>query len=486
MGRTAKGSVVERSGKLYARVTLASGKRVTHLLGTRAELSDAEAQRLAVVVSDGYRSGRFVHSSEQAKPATEVADQAEKETVDRWFARWTIPRADWVSHVGSERSKYAHRIRPVLGHLAMVDVTRDDCERLVESLDRLVDEGTIAAKTATSTWAVAQAIFRDAYKGKDRRFRARSDDPTADVAPPDKGDNKARVYLYPDEAVRLLTSDDVPLERRRLYALAIYSGLRASELAALRWADVDLAADVIDVTKAEDRSVRKLRSTKNHETRRVPISPALRPLLEAMRQREGLVVPVAVSKLAESFRRDLRVAGLRRPSLFASSRTQKPCTFHDLRATAITWWALEGLPLHVVMRRAGHLSPQTTMIYIREAETLGRGIGLPFPALPVSLGNRHQESAPITKNEVKVLKARSHLGDLNPNKPGESTTNTGESTGSSDRLGGSCGAFCHPGADWVLPFSGLVERLGRAAAEGSCTELRQVANDVIVAWDRAA
>lgn len=109
-----------------------------------------------------------------------------------------------------------------------------------------------------------------------------------------------------------------------------------------------------------------------------------------------------------------------------------------------------------------------------------------FPALPASLGNRHQESAPITKNEVKVLKARSHLGDLNPNKPGESTTNTGESTGSSDRLGGSYGAFCHPGADWILPFSGLVERLGRAAAEGSCSELRQAANDVVAAWQAVA
>lgn len=491
MGRVARGSVTERSGKLYARVTLKSGKRVLHLLGERAALSDAEAARLAIVVSDGYRSGRFAHPSEEPKLAATGETKGPEETVGEWFARWTLERGTWISHVGSERSKYKHRIHPFIGDIPLARVTREDCERLVEHLDAMSEAEEITGKTAVGTWTVACAMFRDAYSGKDKRFRARKDDPTHDVAAPDLSDEKAKVYLYPSEAEQLLACDEIPVERRQLYALAAYSGLRASEMSPLRWADIDLVADVIDVVKAEDRSKRTIRSTKNHETRRVPLDPALRPILEAMRDGNGLVVDVPISKLAESFRKDLRRAGLTRPALFTSSLTQKPMTFHDLRATAITWWALQGLPLHAIMRRAGHRSTDTTMRYVREAETLGRAIGTPFPPLPASLRKRHQQSAPTAKDEGNMLRTAEPPWGLEPQEAGQEDTKPGETEGANRPLTGDFGPVLAPGAKSLVPLPMAMESLRSACRPRGPILVRyrrllDAANDVLGAWDRGA
>jgi hypothetical protein len=47
--------------------------------------------------------------------------------------------------------------------------------------------------------------------------------------------------------------------------------------------------------------------------------------------------------------------------------------------------ALRGEDPLRIQRRAGHADFDTTQIYIREAEALGRHIGEPFPPLPGAL-----------------------------------------------------------------------------------------------------
>ena len=52
------------------------------------------------------------------------------------------------------------------------------------------------------------------------------------------------------------------------------------------------------------------------------------------------------ARLAAVFARELRAAlgkaGVDRPDLFASDQTRKPLTFHDPRATGLTWMAVRG------------------------------------------------------------------------------------------------------------------------------------------------
>jgi hypothetical protein len=90
--------------------------------------------------------------------------------------------------------------------------------------------------------------------------------------------------------------------------------------------------------------------------------------------------------MARALRRLLKRAGITRDELFEASPTRKPITWHDARATGITWLAIEGLDPAKIQRRAGHSTVETTMGYIREAESFaGEAFGTPFPPLPLAL-----------------------------------------------------------------------------------------------------
>jgi hypothetical protein len=126
------------------------------------------------------------------------------------------------------------------------------------------------------------------------------------------------------------------------------------------------------------------------QNRRVPIDAALRPLLEAMRKEvngKGLVFPVypVAEHTARSLRDWLRRAGVKRAELHRDSPTHKNITFHDLRASGLTWMAIRGDDPLKIQQRAGHADFNTTQGYIRTAEAVREGFGVPFPVLPVTL-----------------------------------------------------------------------------------------------------
>jgi hypothetical protein len=123
----------------------------------------------------------------------------------------------------------------------------------------------------------------------------------------------------------------------------------------------------------------------------VPIERGLLPLLQTMHKESGgvgRVVSVRVTdrKLSRQLRRCLRLAAVTRPELHATrDATRKAMTFHDLRATGITWCAVRGDDPLRIKQRAGHASFSTTEVYIREAENLREGFGDVFPTLPASI-----------------------------------------------------------------------------------------------------
>ncbi len=168
-----------------------------------------------------------------------------------------------------------------------------------------------------------------------------------------------------------------------------YTYARAGELEALMWDDVDLEHGVIQINKAIDRETGDVKSTKSGETRRIPIEAELRPLLERLYEtRAGdrvLWMPDNEDR-AVMLRQHLELADVTQSDLFADNERQKHITFHDLRATGITWMAVRGDDPLRIKQRAGHVSFSTTEMYIREAENLAAGFGEVFPPLPRELG----------------------------------------------------------------------------------------------------
>ncbi len=273
--------------------------------------------------------------------------------------------------------------------MPIVDVTRSDVERLVEKLDNAVTARACSWKTATNTWGVVSKMFGDAQCSKVLALRARTDNPCTGVRGPDHGVTKSKAYLYPSEVAALVSCARVPLRWRQVFALAIYTYARPGEVEALTWEDVDLEHRILHIHRAIDRSAKgKVKATKTNNPRRIPLEPAILPLLSALRGEDAsgrVVCMPPVSDLSIGLRKYLVWAGVKRAELFANDRTRKQITFYDLRATGITWLALRGDDPMKIMQRAGHENMSTTMGYIREAENLVNAPGEVFAALPPAL-----------------------------------------------------------------------------------------------------
>jgi integrase len=217
-------------------------------------------------------------------------------------------------------------------------VTREDVEAIVRRLDRAIlawndadgarGEGRLSASAAANVWGHLVHAFDEAVRSKDQSLRVLDESPAEKVRGPETAPDRAGPVLYSDEILALLQGTavdagerDVPMYRRRVWAMALYTMTRRSELAALTGDDVDLAHATITISKQVDRKNKKgnptaTKKTKTRRTRTIDIEPNIYALVEALAKRpEGkgkrlLRVPPA-EDYAELLRRDLWTVGAR-------------------------------------------------------------------------------------------------------------------------------------------------------------------------------
>lgn len=360
--------------------------------------TEEEARARAVSMGKTARAEGWSKPKQRTTPAAKV----ERETVDEWFARWVRAREGRVRTVRDDRSRYAWHVSPIIGKTYIGALTRDDIEDVRDALDEKIRAGyqdprgrrkLMAPKMASNVWTLVTTMTRDMGASKDRSLRCREDDLAKGVLGPDRGERTAKCYVYPSEFLALVADGRAPIHHRRNYALALYLYVRLDELDVLRWEDVDLEHGYVHVRRAL-KSDGTIGLPKNGRTRRVPIEPALVPLLEAMKREsggEGRVTRItqknnAPALLRAYLERAVERAELpRRPELFDRQPGTKPLGFHDLRASGITWRAVRGDALQLVREHAGHKDIATTDRYIREADAIREGFGDVFPELPRNL-----------------------------------------------------------------------------------------------------
>ena len=158
--------------------------------------------------------------------------------------------------------------------------------------------------------------------------------------------------MYPVEFSKLLACPEVPREWRKVYAVAVYTYARPEELEALTDKDIDLDADVVNVSKAIDSRSRAVKIPKTPSAvRSIPVNAALRPLLKRICKRTASGAPIlpVLGTLndkfrAKLFREHLRKAGVTRPRLFFETATRRQVDVRSCRDSGITWLALAGVP----------------------------------------------------------------------------------------------------------------------------------------------
>lgn len=161
-------------------------------------------------------------------------------------------------------------------------------------------------------------------------------------------------FLSPEEARALVEAADAPLWHDMIL-VALHTGVRYGELAALEWPDVDLAARRIAIRRNFVQGL--ILTPKNHRERHLPLTMQVRDALVPRQRRSGLVFPwkngrpVCIKTAAGALKRACRRVGI------------EPVGWHKLRHTFASHLVAKGVPLPTVQQLLGHATITMTMRY---------------------------------------------------------------------------------------------------------------------------
>lgn len=301
-----------RSSRWQARV-----RRLGHPDETRSFLTHQEAERWARSVESEMDQGGYTSPLKAQK--TTLAD-----LIQRYVAE-VLPSMKGA-HDDVIRLKAICR-RPICKN----SIAALTPAKVADYRDMRLTE--VAAGTVVRELAYLSSIINHGR----REWGIHANNPVALVRKPTQPKGRERV-LTSAERERLL-AELQPTGRRNVWmlslvVLALETGMRRSELLALRWGDLNL-----------ERRTATLHMTKNGDSRVVPLSTSAVQSLTAMRRSLcGAVFPITACALAANFDRAVERAEL--PDLH----------FHDLRHTAITLMATKLPNLIELAAVSGHKS----------------------------------------------------------------------------------------------------------------------------------
>ncbi len=403
MPRKATGQVLHNATGYSARVRVAPGDegRPCFALSVR---DDAEAEKRTQILAEMAKRLRPVVGAEEivevltdagkartAKELDEVeeivraieagetrkASSAVTPTFEDFAKTWTSgdlrkKHPDHVRDKDSTRDVQVLRdyINPVIGPMRIPDVTLENAERVMAKLPAELAPRTRKLVAQCMRKVLSLAV----YPG---RYITGNPIPGEWMPKIPKSANKAKSFLYPEEDAKLLGCAAVPLERRLAYGVLSREGMRASELASLRWRDLDLKHGRV-----------RLDENKTDDPRAWALSPDVVRALAWWKKRtkgeaDNLVLSFDLANGAWWLRGDegwtkedktkgpgdLRTAGVTRRELFERSSARQPIRLHDLRATFVTVSLANGKTEQWVSDRTGHKSSQMIATYARQAGT---------------------------------------------------------------------------------------------------------------------
>jgi integrase len=167
-----------------------------------------------------------------------------------------------------------------------------------------------------------------------------------------KIDNRRTRILDEDEQAALV--DALPRKARLIVALLLVTGARVGEVLGLTWGDVT-ASEVVFL------------NTKNGKTRKLPLTPAIRAVLDQLPRHTPYVFTNAVTRdrytvngFRHVFNRALSRAGI----------TTGDVSPHTLRHTALSRMIAHGHSDHTVMAISGHSTTRMLERYTHPTEEL--------------------------------------------------------------------------------------------------------------------
>jgi integrase len=288
-------------------------------------------------------------------------------TFEQLCNRWLDQTENDLSPTTLRRYKnlLSKRILPALGDRQVHQIRTIDLDRLYLGL---ANEVGLAPATVRQIHSVIRRAFRQAV-----RWGWIASNPAVNASPP----RLVKADLSPPNvdqvALILEAARDVDPDLARFLHIAASTGARRGEVCALRWRNIDTAAQTLTI----ERSIIEVpgglaeKDTKTHANRRIALDPGTLRIFEEQRD-ESLararhvdmditdqsfvfsrepdgMIPWTPGGVSQRFKSIRDAIGLNRVRL------------HDLRHFTATRLMAAGVPVRTVSGRLGHANPSTTL-----------------------------------------------------------------------------------------------------------------------------
>jgi len=315
--------------------------------------------------------------------------------LDEWLAALKPSLA--VSSYNDYRDTMKLHVRPHIGGLLAGRVTVDDISGCLEHL--------IKTKKVATAHKVRR-LLSQAFIWGAKRSRVATN-PVQQLDPIKRPGKPAQAWTEAEVTRFLNKAAGDPLYG--LFYTALATGMRKGELLALRWSDISDGEINVQRTLSKGAEGGEKEGAKTLEgNRRLPVSPALRRVLDGQR-------PVAAAsgtpELVFPSTKRGRLSGShisKRLRLLAADARVKGIRFHDLRKTTASLWARRGVAPAVIQALLGHATPDLALkVYTRVySEDLKRAaLDLTAGGLSGGLPSA-RDHTPRVRREGRIRRAR--------------------------------------------------------------------------------
>ncbi len=350
-------------------------------LNTKGGAEAFESQLRHLVVQHG--------SVKSALAMLETKEITKPVTFGEFTERWLRDYVD-VNNGVSERYNKRRALRlylmPAFGSLPLSEVTASKVERFKAFLLKR----PLCAKSINNYLIILKKLIACAMEwgllDAMPRFRLMKTTP-----PPFR-------YLDSEQSERLLDAAQTPMLRTMIHT-ALRTGLRFSELIALRWEDVDLARRQLCVRRAE--VLRTVGTTKNGRVRYIPLPSDLIQTLSAVERSSMLVI----HHEGRSVRRTTMVDQLARACAVAGVPF---VGWHALRHSYASQLVMAGASLAAIRELLGHSTIDMTLRYAHLAPSAMRStVELLKPISWIEMSARRQPEPDLAAKMIPAPSTKS-------------------------------------------------------------------------------
>ncbi len=289
---------------------------------------------------------------------------SEKQTVEIYLKSWLDIKKHRVDP--STFQRYQYLVDPIIAEIGLVSLAKLSPYHLQALYAKLLEQGWNAGTVSS-----LHSVFHDALKQAVRLGLVHRNI-TDMVDPPRREEHEMEVLT--EEQVKLLLSSVKDDWFEALYFVVLSTGLRAGEIFALQWQDIDFASRKLEVKRGWQRTNTKTSLSlpkTSHGRRTIVLSQVAKDAL--MRQRERINKARLEIGDAWDTTHDLVFPGKRgKMYTFKNFNTTQLhpllkniglplIRFHDLRHTFATLLIGKGVNIKVVSEMLGHSNVSVTL-----------------------------------------------------------------------------------------------------------------------------